>query len=154
MPKAPAAELHVYVIATARKVGAQLRRIANDLGLYEASLHRWLKIADRDDGCRGRTGWLVARDESVKLREVRKRNQAPQFTRIAAANVCRRNLVHPLSCNGLHGSMESFFALLQRKVLDRQTMVHSSGSAVGGDRDLESSGSITAGSAPWASTPR
>jgi transposase len=105
VPKAPAAEFHVYVIATARKVGAPLRPIANDLGLYEACLHRWLKIADRDDGCRDRTGSLVARDESVELREVRKQNQAPQFTRIAAANFCRRNLVHPLSCNGLHGSM-------------------------------------------------
>lgn len=35
MPKARAAEVHVYVIATARKCGAPLHRIANDLGLYE-----------------------------------------------------------------------------------------------------------------------
>jgi transposase len=49
-----------------------LRQIAKDVGVSEACLHRWLKIADRDDGV-DRTGSPVARDESAELREARKR---------------------------------------------------------------------------------
>lgn len=29
-----------------------MRRIAKDFGISEACLHRWLKIADREDGAR------------------------------------------------------------------------------------------------------
>ena len=38
------------VIAVARKGEAPLRQIAKDFGISEACLHRWLKIADRQDG--------------------------------------------------------------------------------------------------------
>ena len=44
------AEFRADVIAVARKGEAPLRQIAKDFGISEACLHRWLKIADREDG--------------------------------------------------------------------------------------------------------
>jgi transposase len=72
VPKAFPAEFRADVIAVARKGEAPLRQIAKDFGISEACLHRWLKIADREDGV-DRTGSPVARDESAELREARKR---------------------------------------------------------------------------------
>jgi len=40
------------VIAVAHKGGAPLSQIAKDFGISEPCLHRWLKIADTDDGIR------------------------------------------------------------------------------------------------------
>ena len=50
MPTPFAAEFRADVIAVARKGEAPLRQIAKDFGISEACLHRWLKIADRQDG--------------------------------------------------------------------------------------------------------
>ncbi len=50
MPKPFPAEFRADVIAVARKGEAPLRQIAKDFGISEACLHRWLKIADREDG--------------------------------------------------------------------------------------------------------
>ena len=72
MPKAFPAEFRADVIAVARKGEAPLRQIAKDFGVSEACLHRWLKIADREDGI-DRPGSTTARDESVELREARRR---------------------------------------------------------------------------------
>ena len=72
VPKAFPAEFRCDVIAVARKGEAPLRQIAKDFGISEACLHRWLKIADREDGV-DRTGSPVARDGSAELREARKR---------------------------------------------------------------------------------
>jgi transposase len=66
------AEFRADVIAVARKGEAPLRQIAKDFGVTEACLHRWLKIADRDDGV-DRTGVAVACDDSTELRQARKR---------------------------------------------------------------------------------
>ena len=60
------------MIAVARKGEAPLRQIAKDFGVSEACLHRWLKIADREDGI-DRLGSTEARDEPAELREARKR---------------------------------------------------------------------------------
>ena len=49
MPKPFPAEFRADVIAVARKGEAPLRQIAKDFGISEACLHRWLKIADRED---------------------------------------------------------------------------------------------------------
>jgi len=43
---------------------APLRQIAKDFGISEASLHRWLKIADREAGA-GRAGSPPAADDLV-----------------------------------------------------------------------------------------
>lgn len=72
MSKAFPAEFRADVIAVARKGEAPLRQIAKDFGISEACLYRWLKIVDRGDGV-DRTGSRVAGDESVELREARKR---------------------------------------------------------------------------------
>jgi transposase len=72
VPKAFPAESRADVIAVARKGEAPLRQIAKDFGISEDCLHRWLKIADREDGV-DRSGSPVARDESAELREARKR---------------------------------------------------------------------------------
>jgi transposase len=62
----------------ARKGEASISQVARDFGISESRLQRWLKIADRDDGLapttsadRGGGG----RDESVELRELRRRNK-------------------------------------------------------------------------------
>lgn len=72
MPKAFPAEFRRDVIAVARKGEAPLRQIAKDFGISEGCLHRWLKIADRDDGITPADG-SPATSESVELREARKR---------------------------------------------------------------------------------
>lgn len=59
MPKPFPAEFRADVIAVARKGEAPLRQIAKDFGISEACLHRWLKIAVREDGA-GRPASAVA----------------------------------------------------------------------------------------------
>ncbi|WP_204868580.1 MULTISPECIES: IS3 family transposase [Nocardiaceae] len=72
MPKAFPEEFRRDVIAVARKGEAPLRQIAKDFGISEGCLHRWLKIADRDDGITPADGSPTS-SESVELREARKR---------------------------------------------------------------------------------
>ena len=90
MPKAFPAEFRRDVVAVARKGQAPLSRIAADFGISESCLHRWLKLADIQDGVRpGNTP-----DESAELRELRKRNrlleQENEILRRAAAYFASR----------------------------------------------------------------
>jgi transposase len=72
------AEFRADVIAVARKGEAPLRQIAKDFGISEACLHRWLKIADREDG-RGRPASPGDTNElAAQLREVHKRIKLPR----------------------------------------------------------------------------
>lgn len=73
MPKAFPEEFRRDVIAVARKGEAPLRQIANDFGIAEGCLYRWLKIADRDDGVESGTATRACLDKPVELREARKR---------------------------------------------------------------------------------
>ena len=89
MPKAFPAEFRRDVIAVARKGEAPLSQIAKDFGISESCLHRWLKIADVDDGvCPG-----VTTSESAELRELKRRNhtleQENEILRRAAAFFAR-----------------------------------------------------------------
>ena len=90
MPKAFPEEFRRDVIAVARKGEAPLRQIAKDFGISEGCLHRWLKIADRDDGASTTTS---GSDESVELREARKRikllEQEAEVMRRAVAYLSR-----------------------------------------------------------------
>ena len=52
MPKAFPLEFRRDVVAVARKGEAPLSQIAKDFGISESCLHRWLKLADVDDGVR------------------------------------------------------------------------------------------------------
>jgi transposase len=87
MPKPFPAEFRrdVVAVAVARKGEAPLSQIAKDFGISESCLHRWLKIADTDDGIRPGT----TSTESAELRELRKRNklleQENEILRRAAA---------------------------------------------------------------------
>jgi transposase len=77
------------VVAVARNGEAPLSQIAKDFGICECCLHRWLKLADIDDGVRPG----VTSSESAELRELRKRNktleQENEILRRAAAFFAR-----------------------------------------------------------------
>jgi transposase len=89
MPKAFPLEFRRDVVAVARKGEAPLSQIAKDFGISESCLHRWLKLADVDDGVRPG----VTSQESAELRELRKRNrtleQENEILRRAAAYFAR-----------------------------------------------------------------
>jgi transposase len=86
MPKPYPVEFRRDVVAVARKGEAPVAQIAKDFGISESCLHRWLQLADLEDGARpGAAGG----SESAELREVRKRNrvleQENEILRRAAA---------------------------------------------------------------------
>ena len=89
MPKAFPLEFRRDVVAVARKGEAPVSQIAKDFGIWESCLHRWLKLADVDDGIRPG----VTSSESAELRELKKRNrvleQENEILRRAAAYFAR-----------------------------------------------------------------
>src|ERR1700736_2547224 len=89
MPKAFPVEFRRDVVAVARKGEGPLSQIAKDCGISESCLHRWLKIADIDDGVRPG----VTSSESAELRELKRRNrtleQENEILRRAAAVFAR-----------------------------------------------------------------
>lgn len=89
MPKAFPLEFRRDVVAVARKGEGPLTQIAKDFGISEACLHRWLKLADVEDGIRPG----VTSTESAELRELRRRNrvleQENEILRRAAAFFAR-----------------------------------------------------------------
>jgi transposase len=89
MPKAFPLEFRRDVVAVARKGESPLSQIAKDFGISESCLHRWLKLADVDDGVRPG----VTSSESAELRELKKRNktleQENEILRRAAAYFAR-----------------------------------------------------------------
>jgi transposase len=89
MPKALPIEFRRDVVAVAREGKAPLSQIARDFGISESCLHRWLKLADVDDGVRPG----VTSQESAELRELKKRNrtleQGNEILRRAAAYFAR-----------------------------------------------------------------
>jgi transposase-like protein len=89
MPKAFPEEFRRDVVALARKGEAPLTQIAKDFGISPSCLHRWLKLADIEDG--NRPG--ATRQESDELRESKKRirqlEQENEILRRAAAYFAR-----------------------------------------------------------------
>jgi len=92
MPKAFPVEFRRDVVAVARKREASLTQIAKDFGISEACLHRWLKLADVEDGVR----LWVTTVEGVELRDAKKRirvlEQENEILRRAAAFFARESL--------------------------------------------------------------
>lgn len=92
MPKAFPVEFRRDVVAVARKGESTLVQIAKDFGISEACLHRWMKLADVEDGVRPG----VTKDETAEVRELRKRNrvleQENEILRRAAAFFARESL--------------------------------------------------------------
>jgi transposase len=80
------------VVAVARKGEAPIAQIAKDFGVSESCLHRWLNLADVEDGVRPG----VTASESGELRELKKRNrlleQENEILRRAAAFFARESL--------------------------------------------------------------
>jgi transposase len=89
VPKPFPLEFRRDVVAVARKGDAPLSQIAKDFGISESCLHRWLKVADVDDGVRPG----VTTSESGELRALRRRNkvleQENEILRRAAAFFAR-----------------------------------------------------------------
>ena len=92
MPKAFPPEFRRDVVAVARKGEAPLSQIAKDFGISESCLHRWLSLADIEDGARPG----LSSTESAELRELKKRNklleQENEVLRRAAAYLSQANL--------------------------------------------------------------
>ena len=59
------------MIAVARKREGSLVQVAKDFGVSTTCLHRWLSIADVEDGVR--SGVTIA--EAAEIREIKKRNR-------------------------------------------------------------------------------
>jgi transposase len=89
MPKAFPIEFRRDVVAVARKARPCCRRSRRTSGSPSRALHRWLKLADVDDGVRPG----VTSSESAELRELRRRNktleQENEILRRAAAFFAR-----------------------------------------------------------------
>lgn len=89
MAKAFPLEFRRDVVAVARRREAPITQIAKDFGISPACVHRWLKLADVEDG--GPSG--VAAEEIIELRELKKRNrlleQENEILRRAAAYLAR-----------------------------------------------------------------
>jgi transposase len=89
VPKAFPIEFRRDVVAVARKGEAPLSQIAKDFGISESCLHRWLSLADIEDGVRPG----VTSSESAEVRDLRKRNrvleQENEILRRAAAFFAR-----------------------------------------------------------------
>ena len=92
MPKAFPLEFRRDVVAVARKREATLTQIAKDFGISEACLHRWIKLADIEDGVVAG----VTSAEAAEIRELRKRNRVlemeNEILRRAAAFFARESL--------------------------------------------------------------
>ena len=71
MPKAFPLEFRRDVIAVARRREAPMSQIAKDFGVSESCLHRWLKIADVEEGLRPG----ITQAEAEEMRELKKRNR-------------------------------------------------------------------------------
>ena len=89
MPKPFPREFRRDVVAVARKGEAPISQIAKDFGISESCLHRWMNLADIEDGVR--PGVTVA--ESAENRELKKRvrvlEQENEILRRAAAFFAR-----------------------------------------------------------------
>ncbi len=92
MPKAFPIEFRNDVVAVARRRDAPLSQIAKDFGISESCLHRWMHMADVEDG----VAPGVTATESAELRELKKRNrlleQENEILRRAAAFFARESL--------------------------------------------------------------
>ena len=92
VPKAFPLEFRRDVVAVARKGEATLSQIAVDFGISESCLHRWLRMADIDDGVRpGLTSQETAEAHELK-RRVRVLEQENEILRRAAAFFAREAL--------------------------------------------------------------
>jgi putative transposase len=134
MPKAFSIEFRNDGVAVARRREAPISQIGKDFGISESCLHRWLKMADVEDGVR--PGMTAA--ESAESRELKKRNrlleQENEILRRAAAFFARvaPKMIYPLvldladddipvavTCRVLGFSEQAFYQWRASPVSDR-----------------------------------
>lgn len=90
-PKAFPEEFRRDVVAVARKGEAPITQIAKDFGVSPAALHRWMKIADKEDG----VALGAVSDDAAEPREANKRirlleqeaGTIAKYRRVAAAHI-------------------------------------------------------------------
>jgi transposase len=99
MPKPYPAEFRRDVIAVARQSDRSVRSVAQDFGISETCLQRWLKIADREDQAtsgRGGASGVTGSEAEQELRKLRRRNkdleQENEILRRATAYFARDTL--------------------------------------------------------------
>jgi transposase len=92
VPKAFPVEFCRDVVAVARQGLSPVAQIAKDFGISESCLHRWMQLADVEDGVR--PGLTSA--ETAEVRELKRRNrvleQENEILRRAAAFFARESL--------------------------------------------------------------
>jgi transposase-like protein len=92
VPKPFSREFREDVVRVARDSDSSVAQVANDFGISESCLHRWLALDDVEAGKRAG----VSAGESVEMRELRKRNrlleQENEVLRRAAAYLSQANL--------------------------------------------------------------
>ncbi len=71
VPEAFPLEFRRDVVDVARRREAPMSRIAKDFGISESCLHRWLKLADVEEGLRPG----ITQAEAEEMRELKKRNR-------------------------------------------------------------------------------
>jgi transposase len=71
VPEAFPLEFRRDVVAVARRRETRMSQIAKDFGISESCLHRWLKLADVEDGLRPG----ITQAEAEEMRELKKRNR-------------------------------------------------------------------------------
>jgi transposase len=72
-------EFKLEAVKLVKETGAKVRQVAENLGIYEASLRRWIKQHEIDQG-RGRAGELTS-DEMEELRRLRRENRQLKMER-------------------------------------------------------------------------
>lgn len=92
MPKAFPLEFRRDVVAVARKGDATLSQIALDFGISESCLHRWLKLADIEEGVRPGVTSVESGEARELKRRVRVLEQENEILRRAAAFFAREAL--------------------------------------------------------------
>ena len=71
VPEAFPLEFRRDVVAVARRREAPMSQIAKDFGISESCLHRWLKLADVEEGLRPG----ITQADAEEMRELKKRNR-------------------------------------------------------------------------------
>ena len=98
MPKAFPLEFRRDVVAVARKGEAPIAQIAKDFGISEACLHRWLKLADVEDGVRpGTTSPRVRGAAGAAKKRNKVLEQENEILRRAAAYFAKEMTLLPNS---------------------------------------------------------
>lgn len=96
MPTPYPKEFRRDVIAAARQGDRTIPQVARSFGISESCLHRWLRIAEREEGGGNETSPATSQDLAAENRELRKKTarleQENEILRRATAYFARDTL--------------------------------------------------------------